>query len=76
MNNFDKHIPIPAKWTTARNIFGLQGMNVGDSKFLAGITSAGSTTARSNAKALNGGTYTVRTEINNGVSGIRIWRIT
>lgn len=70
----EKGVPLPAP-AGARNKYPWRTMEVGDSFFVANISTGGFGGTLAGAAARSGHRFTQRTVTENGVRGVRVWRI-
>jgi hypothetical protein len=69
----DKDFPVPA---SARRKYPWDDMGIGDSFFVAGANSTGMSNAAKGArKKRTDSRWMCRTVVENGIEGVRVWRI-
>lgn len=69
----DKNVALPTSGANAKYPFA--DLSIGDSFFAPGRTSAQISPCTAHAQRERGGKFTARTVTENGVKGVRVWRI-
>jgi len=72
----DKNVPIPeGRWGKRRKKYPFDEMEVGDSFFIHGGKQESITSIMRHWREKLGHKYTTRSVVENGVKGVRVWRI-
>lgn len=71
----ESDIPVPGKGKATGLTATLRAMQPGQSAFVTQTTMSNMSGRIANASTRNGGKYTCRTVVENGVKGVRIWRV-
>jgi hypothetical protein len=72
----DKGVPVPPLTQGRRMKYPFRQMEVGDSFFVPGVkTSSGFSGCLHGVRKSTGWTFTCRSRVEDGVQGVRVWRI-
>lgn len=72
----DKRVPIPKPETRDRSPkYPWADMKVGDSFFVAGVTQKAINSSAHHQTLHGNGTYSTRVVVENGVKGVRCWKV-
>lgn len=75
INKVDNMIPIPKRAGRRSTKYPWSSMEVNDSFFVTGISATSMSSACVRRSERSGGKFTVRTVEEDGVKGVRVWRI-